>query len=120
MRESSSGIKPVGAVGEASEQVELARALTRVVHTCAERAGTHAMTDRYALYCALTADDDRLVSELKEVLMRHLGRERPWKKRQRDSARVEPQIRRAANRGVPTDWPNEQQISPAAAVGATC
>lgn len=84
VRESSGGIKPAAAVGDAPEQVELARALTRVVHAGADRAGARAMTDRYALYCALTADDNRLVSELREVVTRHLDRGRPWTRRRRD------------------------------------
>jgi hypothetical protein len=85
VRESSTGIKVSGAVGEAAERIELARALTRVIHSGAERAGPRAMTDRYALYCALTGKDDRLVSELKEVLTRHLGGDRPWRRSQSSS-----------------------------------
>jgi hypothetical protein len=86
VRESSGGIKPVGALDEAQERLELARTLARVMHPRPERAGAQAMADRYALYCALSEDDGALASELRELVVRHMRRERPWSVR-RDERR---------------------------------
>ena len=37
------------------------------------------MADRYALYCSLSESNGRLVSELRELVARHIGGERPWR-----------------------------------------
>lgn len=78
VRESSRGLNPTYGVDEAQEQVELARALGRVTHSGSHRTSSTAMADRYALYCLLKEEDGPLITELRELVTRHLRRKRPW------------------------------------------
>jgi hypothetical protein len=78
VRESGDGLKPSGAWDGAQERVELARALARVTQPRGERSEARAMADRYALYCAVKDEDTPLVSELRELVARHVSRPRPW------------------------------------------
>jgi hypothetical protein len=87
----SGGLRVAGGLDDIPERVELARALARILHPRGGRSSGQAMADRFAVLGWLSQDDGALISELREVVERHVRRGRPWERRDDAGSPVEPQ-----------------------------
>jgi hypothetical protein len=58
---------------QAQWRAELARSLTHLLYPSKDQGSARAMADRFELYCALQEDRGTLMSELTDLLYKHLG-----------------------------------------------